>query len=93
MWDIERDEIIDHLWTNRIEVLVLLEGIDPITSSTLQARHSYIAKDIKMDHEFARCVTRDAEGKAVIDFGKFHKVIPIKSHKLNPKVVQSRSHG
>lgn len=38
------------------EVIVLLEGIDELTGSALQARHSYRVEDIAWDHSFAPCV-------------------------------------
>lgn len=38
------------------EIIVLLEGIDELTGSALQARHSYRADDIAWDHTFAPCV-------------------------------------
>ena len=58
------------------EVLVLVEGIDPSTSYTLQARHSYKREDIVFGGGFfAPCVSRDpADGACVIDFGAFHSI-------------------
>ena len=59
------------------EVLVLVEGIDPATSYTLQARHSYKRDDIVFGGGgfFAPCVTRDPiDGACVIDFSAFHTI-------------------
>jgi len=65
-------EILEHLTEAQIEVLCLVEGTDPTTSNTLQARHSYIAEDIVFDTEFRSCVHRLPDGKCGIDFDRFH---------------------
>ena len=59
-----------------IEIIVLLEGTDPTTSNTVQARHSYKGEEIIFDHAFAPCVGRDSEGACQVDFDKFHYVVP-----------------
>ena len=59
------------------EIIVVLEGIDPLTSATLQARHSYSVDDIIFDHWFAPCVSAADDGTAEIDFSKFHKLDPV----------------
>merc|ERR1712146_273706 len=40
--DPTREEIENYLEEQHIEVVVIVEGIEPTTSSTLQARHSYL---------------------------------------------------
>jgi hypothetical protein len=68
-----KDAIRRKLWVDRIEILCMVEGVDSLTSSTIQARHSYISSDIEFDHTFARCVVKDVKkGTPIIDFGKFH---------------------
>ena len=61
-----------------MEVVVLVEGIDAVTSTTIQVRHSYKAEDIMFDHRHVNCVDVDpATGGAVIDFNRFHETAPV----------------
>lgn len=69
-------QIMRHLRTAEVEVVVILEGIDGSTSNTMQARHSYTDEDIAYDHTFANCVSKTAEG-VVINFDKFHMLKPV----------------
>ena len=50
----------------RMEVVVLIEGVDPLTSHTVQAFHSYKAEDIEWDHFFSPCTLLDKDGKSCI---------------------------
>lgn len=70
------DMIQAFLEDREIEIIVLLEGTDPTTSNTVQARHSYKGEEIIFDHAFAPCVGRDSEGACQVDFDKFHYVVP-----------------
>jgi len=46
-----------HFFEDRdLEVIVLLEGTDEITGSSIQSRHSYKSDDIFFDHSFAECI-------------------------------------
>ena len=57
---------------------MLVEGIDAVTSTTIQVRHSYKAEDIMFDHRHVYCVDVDpATGGAVIDFNRFHETAPV----------------
>ena len=71
-----RSKLKSWLEEKSMEILVILEGIDPLTSATLQARHSYTANDIVFDAWFAPCVHSDESGECVIDFAKFHDLRP-----------------
>ncbi len=62
----------------------MVEGIDAVTSCTIQARHSYTVDDIEWDKDFACCVSRDdsaarrsegGSGFCTIDFNKFHQLV------------------
>lgn len=59
------------------EVVVLIEGVDATTSSTIQATHSYkaAAGDVVWHCDFAPCVSRAEDGSCAIDFGKFHDLV------------------
>jgi len=60
-------------WTeNSVEVIVLVEGIDAVTSDNFQARHSYTIEDTAWGHTFEQCVGITENGSALIDFDRFH---------------------
>ena len=52
--------------------MVLVEGIDPATAYSLQARHSYKVSDIVFQGCFEPCVSRGKDGACVIDFNAFN---------------------
>lgn len=69
----------EHLMTEGIEVIVLLEGVDPVTSSSLQSRQSYSYPhgDFLFDHTFVGCTREDPEtGGALVDYTKIHDTRP-----------------
>ena len=59
------------------EVLVLIEGVDPTTSDTVQARQSYTVDDICWDATFVPCARRQTDGGIRIDFDQLHAVLPL----------------
>jgi hypothetical protein len=73
------EEELQRFWDGcRLEVLCLVEGIDPMTSATIQARHSYTRLDMAFHHDFAPCVSEDSTtGRCLIDFHRFHDLVPI----------------
>ncbi len=40
---VNKGNLIDHWNQNHIEIVAILEGVDPTSSGALQARHSYLA--------------------------------------------------
>uniref|UniRef100_A0A6U9CWQ7 Inward rectifier potassium channel C-terminal domain-containing protein n=1 Tax=Zooxanthella nutricula TaxID=1333877 RepID=A0A6U9CWQ7_9DINO len=59
----------------QLEVICIVEGIDPSTSMTCQARYSYTCDDVVFDADFQTCVSRAADGKCEIDFNAFHELV------------------
>ncbi|EGB11729.1 hypothetical protein AURANDRAFT_12951, partial [Aureococcus anophagefferens] len=61
------------------EIVVVVEGVDPITSNTVQATHSYCyrardgedRRDVVWDCDFRPCVSRDDRGRCRIDYAAF----------------------
>jgi len=55
-----RTDIQEHLAQGYFEVVVLVEGVEPTTAATLQARHSYHVQtaggDVEWDRDFVECV-------------------------------------
>lgn len=76
LYDLERAALTEFMEDRELEIVVLVEGIDALTSCTLQARHSYRWEEIVWDHTFERCVHRGPDGTCVIDFDDFHKLVP-----------------
>jgi len=52
----------------RIEIVVLVEGCEELTSSSVQARHSYKGSEIVWHHTYAPCVFERDEGGCCVDF-------------------------
>jgi hypothetical protein len=57
------------------EVMVVVEGIEPLISGTFQALHSYTAEDIYFHGRFAPCMSTK-DGNIYVDLLKFHEVTP-----------------
>jgi len=80
-----RLEVEQFLQRRYMEVVVIVEGIEPTTSCTLQARHSYLfPEDITWDADFADCMLPGtATSPCTVDLGRFHELVPTSlSHKL-----------
>ena len=88
-----RDELQQHIERSALEVVVILEGIDPLTGCTVQARHSYVGAELLWDHEFVPCVSRGPIGsglRAVVDFDRLHQTRPAGCHAVGGSAA---SHG
>lgn len=83
--------ILDTIRKKDFEIIVLVEGIESVTSSKLQARYSYAADDIIANCTFKPCVSIGADGEAVIDFCKFHETVPIDPTKSNQDILFMQS--
>lgn len=55
LFDMEKEEIQRFLLDKNAEIIVVLEGVDPMTSHNVQSYHSYVSEEIKWDHFFVRC--------------------------------------
>lgn len=60
-----------------MELIVLLEGTDELTSATFQARWSYKADEILWNRRFVDMVSKDNRGKFVVDFTRISMTVPI----------------
>eukprot|EP00730_Choanoeca_flexa_P014149 TRINITY_DN6079_c0_g1_i1.p1 TRINITY_DN6079_c0_g1~~TRINITY_DN6079_c0_g1_i1.p1 ORF type:complete len:512 (+),score=97.87 TRINITY_DN6079_c0_g1_i1:73-1536(+) len=72
----QKKAIQDQLKQENIEILAIVEGVDPYTAATVQARHSYTHDDIVFDHTFAPCVTKGSDGACQLDMHFFHDLVP-----------------
>lgn len=76
---VTRQDIEDFLASQYIEVVVLLEGVEPTTSCSVQARHSYLfPEDIVWDRTFADCIELGTDEHAcAVDLGRFHDLVAL----------------
>ena len=82
----EEDAIRRYWREHKVEIVVVVEGIDPPTSCTMQARHSYTVDDIAWHHEFEPCVYETDDGSAEINFSLFHNIVKVHPEK---KVIEN----
>jgi hypothetical protein len=65
-----------HFKECNLEILVIVEGIDPMMSGTFQAMQSYSFDDLVFGGEFAPCMISDHDrGIAKVDLKRFHKIV------------------
>jgi len=74
-----RSLLEDRMQTHHLEVVCIVEGVDAVTSNSVQARHSYTVDDISWDCDFAPCTTAGGGHRLAIDFAKFHNLVPCSS--------------
>ena len=55
------------------EIIVLIEGTEPITGSPIQIRHSFNIEDIKIGMVFEKCA-EFSPGKVLVNFANFDKI-------------------
>ena len=72
------------------EILVVVEGIEPLVSGTFTALHSYKLDDIAFDSCFAPCVSQ-CSGKAVVDLDQFHNIVPTRVKPENNTGYETQS--
>jgi len=68
------EAVATYLAEAHMEVICLVEGIEPATSGTLQAQCSYLMEDIAFNASFQRCVSRSPNGACQVDLDAFHEV-------------------
>merc|ERR1712194_781578 len=69
-WRQDVSEVMKKDW---FEILIVVEGVDPTTSSTVHARQSYLFEDIVWDHTFVPMFDLQPENrKANLDFTKIN---------------------
>eukprot|EP00047_Mylnosiga_fluctuans_P018144 m.67467 g.67467 ORF g.67467 m.67467 type:complete len:443 (+) comp7453_c0_seq2:36-1364(+) len=71
-------EAVRQYWRDcKLEIAVFVEGIDAVTSSSFQKRHSFTADDIEWDRAFVSLVHEDANGGCVVDYDSLHTTRPL----------------
>lgn len=66
----------------KLEVVVVLEGVVEATGLTLQALWSYTADEIVVGQKLQSIVSYE-KGRWVVDFSKFNSIVPLQSTQVN----------
>jgi len=66
----------DEMIGKEVEIVVILTGVDETFAQPIQARHSFLASEILRGHRFVDILTPLADGRAAVDYGRFHDVVP-----------------
>ena len=75
-----------HFRENHVEILVIVEGIDPTCSQTLQSCYSYTVNDFCFNtHDYAECVHRQERteeggargGALMVNYHQFQELVPL----------------
>jgi len=83
--------IEEHIRKSRMEIIVLVEGIEARSSNTFQARHSYTFENIEFDKFFAPAMEVSEYGHAQVNLSCFHQTIPVPAHVDEAEPVQSHT--
>ncbi len=59
-----------------LEIVVVLTGVDETFAQPIQARHSYLAEEILVDHSFVDIMLTLENGQTAIDYSQFHDANP-----------------
>jgi inward rectifier potassium channel len=74
---------IAKLREQKAEIFLSLSGLDETLMQTITARWRYQLDDILRDHRFADILVTREDGARVIDYDRFHDVIPIAASETN----------
>jgi hypothetical protein len=80
------EDLINHFRQSNLEILVIVEGVEPTLSSTIQSYYNYTVEDIVFEHDFAPCTFRKRKGSCVIDYKKFHDTFPLASGSIRDMI-------
>lgn len=70
---------LERLRATNTEIFVGLNGLDETLAQTIHARYRYALDDIVPNARFVDVLTQLEDGTRVIDYDKFHDVIPIET--------------
>jgi inward rectifier potassium channel len=66
----------DDIVADEVNFVVSIAGLDETSAQTVHARTTYVAEDLRWDHEYVDIFHRDAEGLSHVDFSKVHETKP-----------------
>lgn len=92
---ITKEDLTELFRTSHVEIIAVLEGIEPSTSSVVQAQHSWLMPvDAEWNVNYEDCVRMGTPSRpCVVDLGSFHKVHKPRGKKrsLSPEVATEMS--
>jgi inward rectifier potassium channel len=65
----------DILAAQRVEIIVVLSGVDDRYAQRVHARHAYLADEIAWNKRLADILSVDPGGRRVVDYRRFHDVV------------------
>ena len=74
-----------------MEICFLVEGVDPRTSNSFQARHSYTEEEIVFNKQHAPCMGVGHNGKVEINLSLFHRFVDVEDNVEDPIPFASHS--
>ena len=87
------DLSIEDMESRGMEILCFLDGMDPMTSNSMQARHSYRPSEIKMNERLNAIEIQSRRGKFGLDFTQFDLTTgtsDLRSHMANVARLRSQ---
>jgi inward rectifier potassium channel len=69
--------VMEKLRATNAEVFVSLTGLDETLAQTIHTRFRYQLDDIVHNARFADILTMGDDGTRIIDFDKFHDIVPL----------------
>ncbi len=66
----------ESLAEDKVEILVIVAGVDETFAQRIHARHAYRPEDIVWNRQLADILTVGADGHRVIDYTRFHSLEP-----------------
>ncbi|HEY4395117.1 MAG TPA: ion channel [Polyangia bacterium] len=70
-------DALDRLRAQEAEIYLALTGLDETIGQTIHVRKQYVLDDIVANARFADVLSTHPDGRRVIDYRKFHDVVPI----------------
>lgn len=70
-------ETVESLIASNAEIRITLTGTDETVAQTVHARHAFSLQDIHWNHHFADIISKQPNGQWVIDYTRFHDVVPL----------------
>ncbi len=67
----------DSLAKEEAEIVVTLTGLDETVSQIIHTRHSFTIEEILWNMRFVDILSRTPDGRVLIDYDRFHDVIPL----------------
>jgi inward rectifier potassium channel len=76
------EEAIAKLREQRSDLFLSLTGLDETLMQTITARWRYQLDDIVLNHRFADVLVMREDGTRVIDYDRFHEIVPVDASPL-----------